>query len=239
MRVRAGGLRDRSGVTVGAMGTALVHGGLIALLLATVETRAAEPPVYAVNLVAAPLPTTQRRLAPEAVTPPAPAPTAPTEPARKTVPAEAPPKPKAQATPPQAPSRQAVTDPSREPSPPTRSQAQPLPGETPSTGTDVATIRTPGLEFPFPEYLRNIMNQVLKYWGGSGSAYRAEVSFLILQDGSVRDIRFVKRSGNFSFDLNAQGAIEAAGNARAFGPLPPGWDANVLPVTFVFEPRNQ
>ena len=29
-----------------------------------------------------------------------------------------------------------------------------------------------------------------------------------------------------------------AGNSKAFGPLPDGWDANVLPVTFVFEPRQ-
>lgn len=229
---------DRTGVTAGALGTALVHGGLIVLVLATVQTRAPAPPVYAVNLVAAPLPTSQRRLAPEAVTPPAPSPPAPVEPAKKTVAPEAPPKAKAKATPLPSPSKQTITDPSREPSPPTKSQAQPLAGETPSTGTDVATIRTPGLEFPFPEYLRNIMNQVLKYWGGSNSAYRAEVSFLILQDGSVRDIRLVKRSGNYRFDLNAQGAIEAAGNAHAFGPLPTGWDANLLPVTFVFEPRN-
>ncbi len=225
-------------MTVSALGSALVHAGVLALALGTVQKRATQPPVYAVNLVAAPLPTTQRRLAPEAVAPPAPAPPTPEAPARKTAPAEAPPKATSKATPLPSPAKPAVTDPSREKAPPTKSEAQPMAGETPSTGTDVATIRTPGLEFPFPEYLRNIMNQVLKYWGGSASAYRAEVSFLILQDGSVRDIRFVKRSGNFSFDLNAQGAIEQAGNARAFGALPPGWDANVLPVTFVFEPRN-
>ena len=38
------------------------------------------------------------------------------------------------------------------------------PGETPSTGTDVATIKTPGLEFPYPEYLRNIVDQVYRRW---------------------------------------------------------------------------
>ncbi len=239
MRVRVMAMRERGGVTAGALGTTVVHGAVVALVLLTVQKHVPGPPVYAVNLVAAPLPTTQRRLAPEAVTPPAPSPPAPVEPAKKTVAPEAPPKAKAKATPAPVPANRAITDPSREPAPPTKSEARPLAGETPSTGSDVATIRTPGLEFPFPEYLRNIMNQVLKYWGGSNRAYRAEVSFLILQDGSVRDIRFVKRSGNFSFDLNAQGAIEAAGNAHAFGPLPAGWDANVLPVTFVFEPRNQ
>ena len=67
----------------------------------------------------------------------------------------------------------------------------------------------------------------------------AEISFLILRDGTVRDIRFVTRSGSFSFDLGAQGAIEAAGNARGFGPLPDGWDADVLPVSFYFKPTSR
>ena len=40
----------------------------------------------------------------------------------------------------------------------------PAPGETPSTGSDVVTIKTPGLEFPYPEYLRNIVNQIYTRW---------------------------------------------------------------------------
>ena len=67
----------------------------------------------------------------------------------------------------------------------------------------------------------------------------AEISFLIMRDGSVHDIHFVTRSGSFAFDLGAQGAVEAAGNARAFGPLPDGWDADVLPVSFYFKPATQ
>ena len=55
----------------------------------------------------------------------------------------------------------------------------------------------------------------------------------------MRDIRFVTRSGSFSFDLGAQGAIEAAGNARSFGQLPDGWDADVLPVSFYFKPISR
>jgi len=52
-------------------------------------------------------------------------------------------------------------------------------------------------------------------------------------------VRFVKRSGNFSYDLEAQGAVEAAGNAKAFGQLPDGWETDVLPISFFFEPRSQ
>jgi protein TonB len=104
----------------------------------------------------------------------------------------------------------------------------------------VATIKTPGLAFPYPEYLRNIVTQVYQRWdrGTANQRNFAEISFMILKDGSVRDIHFVTRSGSFAFDLNAQGAIEAAGNNRAFGPLPDGWDADVLPVSFYFKPTQ-
>jgi protein TonB len=116
----------------------------------------------------------------------------------------------------------------------------PAEGETPSTGTDVATIKTPGLAFPYPEYLRNIVTQVYQRWDRASAKQSsfAEISFMILRDGSVRDIRFVTRSGSFAFDIDAQGAIEAAGNSQAFGQLPDGWEADVLPVSFYFKPTR-
>jgi hypothetical protein len=46
----------------------------------------------------------------------------------------------------------------------------------------------------------------------------------------------VTRSGSFSFDLEAQGAIEAA--SGAFGPLPEGYVNDVLPVSFFFDPQR-
>jgi hypothetical protein len=33
--------------------------------------------------------------------------------------------------------------------------------------------------------------------------------------------------------------VEAAGERRAFGPLPDGYPADVLPVSFYFTPRSQ
>jgi periplasmic protein TonB len=222
--------RAPPGQAAGLVGTILVHAAAASFLLTTVKPSRAAPPSYAVDLVAAPAPT-QKRLAREALpTPPPeekPAPVKPPPP--KPTKAPAPPKPK-----PPAP-----TEAKKEPPPKTAAPATPAPGETPSTGTDVATIKTPGLAFPYPEYLRNIVTQVYQRWD-RGSAQRsfAEISFLILRDGSVRDIRFVTRSGSFAFDLNAQGAIEAAGNTRAFGPLPDGWDADVLPVSFYFKPTQ-
>jgi protein TonB len=102
-------------------------------------------------------------------------------------------------------------------------------------------VSTPGLAFPFPEYLRNIVQEVYRRWDRplGNSALRAEVSFLVLRDGSVHEIKMSRPSGNFSFDLAAQGAIEAAGAAHAFGPLPDGYEADVLPVSFYFSPSTQ
>jgi outer membrane biosynthesis protein TonB len=221
------------------LGSAVVHGVVTLLAVGTATARKVEPPVYAVELVAAPMPTRATRLPREAVSRNAPEPeTAPTStPPKRAAEKAAPITPKAETTPAPRTATRTPADASREKAPPTRSEARPLPGETPGTGSDVANIKIPGIDFPYPEYLRNIMNQVLRRWSPPAGVLRAEVSFLILKDGTVRDIRFLTRSGNFSFDLDAQGAIESAGNAKAFGALPDGWDANVLPVAFVFEPR--
>ena len=223
--------RAPPGRAAGMVGTILVHAAAISFLFTTVQPSKASPPSYAVELVAAPAPT-QKRLAREALpTPPPeekPAPVKPTPPK----PAKAPALPKPKPPPP--------SEERKEPPPKTAAEATPAPGETPSTGSDVATIKTPGLAFPYPEYLRNIVTQVYQRWDRGSAKQRnfAEISFLILRDGSVRDIHFVTRSGSFAFDLNAQGAVEAAGNTRAFGPLPDGWDADVLPVSFYFKPTQ-
>ena len=220
------------GTTVGLIGTVLVHGAVVAFAFTRAQPAKAGPPVYAVELVAAPAPAPRQRLAREAV------PTPPPE--EKPAPVKPIPKPKPKPAPepePKAPPKEAE----REPPPKTAAPVAPAPGETPSTGTDVATIKTPGLQFPFPEYLRNIVTQVYRNWDRDAARQNnfAEISFLILRDGSVRDIRFVTRSGSFAFDLSAQGAIEAAGNTHAFGSLPDGWDADVLPVSFYFKPVSR
>ena len=91
--------------------------------------------------------------------------------------------------------------------------------------------------FPFPGYLENIVRQIAKNFGEHRNTNaRAEVPFLIRRDGSVSAISFLTRSGDYSFDLDAQGAVESAGNARAFGPLPNGFSDDVLPVIFSFDP---
>ena len=234
------------GTVAGLVGTLVVHAAAVLFLVAAVKPTRASPPSYAVDLVAAPAPTTKQRLAREALpTPPpeekpAPPPPKPAPPP-KDKPAPVTPKaPKPVKTAPTPAPKPPPAESEREPAPRTAAPVAPAPGETPSTGTDVATIKTPGLAFPFPEYLRNIVTQVYQRWDRASAKQSnfAEISFMILKDGSVRDIRFVTRSGSFAFDIDAQGAIEAAGNSRAFGQLPDGWEADVLPVSFYFKPTR-
>ncbi len=129
----------------------------------------------------------------------------------------------------------------REAAPRTTPKTAPLPGETPSTGNDVATVSTEGVEFPYPEYLQNIVTQILQRWQRpfQSSPLESEVSFFIHRDGTITDLQFVKRSGSFGFDLEAEGAVEAAGRVRAFGMLPGGWQPDVLYVRFYFSGRKQ
>lgn len=112
-------------------------------------------------------------------------------------------------------------------------------GPTGGRGNDVATVRTEGTAFPFPGYLANIVRQVaLEFTPKGASALRADVAFTIQRDGSVSDIRLVTRSGNYAFDLECQGAVEAVGRRRGFGPLPTGFRDDALPVVFAFDPRT-
>jgi TonB family protein len=64
------------------------------------------------------------------------------------------------------------------------------------------------------------------------------VRFTIKRDGSVdpASIHLVTPSGNYTFDQRALGAVEAAANAKVFGPLPGGFREDILPVTFWFSP---
>lgn len=222
------------GVSLGLAGTVLVHGAFLVLLVALAPRHVIPPPVYQVNLVAAPAPAPAQPV-PSAAQP-APAPPAP-------APVKSAPRPVKAAPPPPKPARRPAPAPVEAPPRKTAPAAPPAPAtaaphETPGTGTDAVTVKTPGLDFPFPDYLRNIVSQVYRRWDRPMGAdrLRAEVFFLILRDGSVKDIRFVTSSGNFAFDLGAQGAIEAAANSHSFGQLPAGYASDVLPVSFYFVP---
>jgi protein TonB len=185
----------------------------------------AVPPIYNVNLVAAPQTPPEARRAPEVVERPAERP-APVRSRRRSSVAETPPPPERQVE--------------LEPAPRTTPEVELAPDVEPSTGSDPATVKTTGVEFPYPEYLRNVVAQVYRRWHRpeGNVSLRAEVMFLVHRDGSISGIRFIQRSGNFAFDLEAQGAIEAAATSQAFGPLPAGYGADVLPVNFFFDPSS-
>jgi protein TonB len=224
----------------GIAGSAAFHGLVVLtfVLAGGLHSRPPLPPVYKVTLVA-PLGTP----APAA---PAPAPAAPPKPAastREPAPTEprlVRPEPAKRESPPPAARRPPETAPVAPP----KATPTPAPVESGSPsgvagGADVATIRTEGVEFPFPGYLRNLVSQVYRRWRPptSNAMLSAEVFFLVHRDGSVTDLQFMKRSGSFAFDLEAQGAVEAAARAGAFGSLPGGYGPDVLPVSFFFNPR--
>lgn len=222
---------DLTSSPTAAVGTLVLHGLAVGVMFAAppLLTRS-QVPVYRVELVAAPRVRPEERRAPETVERPAEqrVPISERRPRRTTV---------AETAPPPEPVRETE----REPAPRTTPEEQPLPEEEPSTGADVATVKTSGVVFPYPEYLENIVAQVYRRWNRphGNVSLRAEVMFFIHRDGSISNVQFVVRSGSFAFDLEAQGAIEQAGNQAAFGPLPEGYTDDILAVRFFFDPTSR
>ena len=220
---------------IGAGGTILMHGAVLLLLVAGRGGGAQRPlpMAYRVELIAGPAPTAPTS-APAPATPAAPAPvgaSAARSPAAPQRPANAP----ATSTPQTA----VQPAPAAQPPAPAAAAGTAAPAVAPGTGSDVATVRTEGVEFPFPGYLRNLVAQVYRRWHppGGNAGLEAEIFFFVHRDGTVTGLQFVRRSGSFAFDLEAQGALEAAARSGAFGGLPPGYGADVLPVSFFFSPR--
>lgn len=227
---RARRARRQKGGGLAAFGTLLVHVLVGGVLVANPGTREPLAPVYRVDLVAAPVPRPEERRAPEVMQRPAETtPAVPTarQPRRPTVSPEKPPE-------------EAQPEVEREPAPRTTPKQELAPNVQPSTGSDPGTVKVEGVTFPYPEYLRNIVAEVYRRWHRplGDVALQAEVMFFVHRDGSISDLQFLKRSGSFAFDLEAEGAVEAAGNARAFGSLPGPYPADVLLVSFFFNPRS-
>ena len=235
------GLRQRAEALpigrVGVTGTLALHLAVALTFVAAGGSRARPhaPIAYRVSLIAASPPAAAPAARPAAEVPPAAARPAPPEatPARDAVPLRPGPQPVPARAAPAIPSAPAIATPI----------AAPGTGPAASTtaGADAATIRTEGVEFPFPGYLRNLVAQVYQRWRPppSQAALVAEVLFYLHRDGSVTGLQFIRRSGAFGFDLEVQGAIESAARAHAFGPLPDGYGSDVLPVSFFFNPRGR
>ena len=114
-------------------------------------------------------------------------------------------------------------------------EPEPEPARTEDVGEEAINVQTEGASFSDPEYMRNIIRQIQRYWRppAGGRAYRAEISFVIHR---VTDIEWVRRSGSAQFDLLCSSAVESAGRDRAFGPLPESYPRDELFVSFYFDP---
>jgi protein TonB len=225
---------DRSRLALPLTFSTIGHAAVVAALIFVRPAPMKQlPPMYRVNIVAAPPgPRAEGIVAPPAPTPP---------PVETKVPPRAQTPPKAMPMPTKVPVAKPVPQATPTPTPvatPPKTVSRPAGGgPTGDRGTDVATVRTEGVDFPFPGYLENIVRQIAKNFGEHrNSNVRAEVQFLIKRDGTVSAISFVTRSGDYSFDLDAQGAVEAAAKNNGFGPLPNGFSDDVLPVIFSFDP---
>lgn len=110
--------------------------------------------------------------------------------------------------------------------------------EIPDDGEDAVTREVETLLRDYPQYYKNITNQIQRCfrWEGSG---RLEVvmTFRILRDGSVPDFDVEQSSGDLAFDYAAMGAIECAGMPGRIGPLPEDYPFEFLPVRYTITSR--
>ena len=97
-----------------------------------------------------------------------------------------------------------------------------------------------GVQCPSPQYCANIVRQLYRYFRPpAGSTSDAvEVFFWINKDGSATDMRVVRSSGSYPFQIAALEAVEQAGNSKAFGALPSSFQLDRLPVSFYFRPAR-
>jgi DedD protein len=136
-----------------------------------------------------------------------------------------------------AETKPAETKPAPKPAPRPATGAKPNP-DAAKSGSGL-NIQIDGDLFPFPGYLENIAEQIGRYFRWTGdTGLKAEIYFEIMRDGSVQGIRLLTGSGSAAFNFEAMGAIEQAGNRRAFGPLPEGYTEDRLPVSFYFQPAR-
>ena len=205
----------------------LVHGAAVAAIVATGLTTRPDPvvfEVYEVDMVAG-----------DELVPP------PVQQIASTV-EDVPEEPEDEPAPEPEPDRTAPSPtPQREaPRPQTRPDpnAQREDVEREGVGSGDLTIQIEGLEARYPEYYENIIRTLYRFFRwNEASRPTVEYFFYINRDGSVSDIRLIRTSGNVAFNLEAMGAIEAAGERKAFGGLPADFQGDRLPVLFSFQPR--
>ena len=227
--------------------SAAVHALVVALfVLVRPNAMPPVPPTYRVSLIAAPAGPRAIGVVQPAVAAAAPASSSAPAPARVSRTAPDPARMKAPAKGRSAPAPKLSTPAVAPAAPPSRTAGSPGRPAAPTAGggpvggrgADVANVQVDGIAFPYPGYLENVVRQIaLRFKPPRAGALQAVVAFLIRRDGSVAGIRLTTRSGVYSFDTEAMGAVDAAAQSRAFGPLPRDFSDDALPVIFSFDPR--
>jgi TonB family protein len=93
----------------------------------------------------------------------------------------------------------------------------------------------------FGNYVTILRQRVAEKWQTNDvdprihSAPPVIVTFDLMRDGTVRDVRVAQRSGNAALDYSAQRAIY---DASPFPALPPGYERNDAVIEFWFELRR-
>jgi TonB family protein len=87
-------------------------------------------------------------------------------------------------------------------------------------------------DFTYDYYVERMLSQIREYWArpSIGGSVEAMVSFRILKDGKVVDVRIQKSSSFNSFDLAAMRAIQ---RASPLPPLPQSFKHDSLGVNLV------
>jgi periplasmic protein TonB len=230
-------------VLVSGFGHALLVGGALAAALLAPK----EPLIRIADGFAVSLPPGGGGSPQVAAAPPAPAPPAPpvTQPA-----AVAPEPPPKILKPPQETPRRGLPDPEAKPARRTPERPPPASSGAPA-GTAQGATATPGFALgppgagvpggtdPFGDwYLAGVQRKIWMLWGQqvkSGMSQPAIVSFTILANGEVTDVRLVQSSGVYLLDRAAQGAVLSS---APFGPLPKDYGTNRITIQGIFKPAQ-
>lgn len=230
--VTPGGAR-RADVALGIAGAVLLHVAAIVLFFRTAESREPAPRIVPMRtfMVAAP----KGDVAVGIVQAPADPTNTPAPRAAEKVPDPPKTSPTTTKTAPKVTPKEATVTPNASKS----AKDAPTAGSEPGgKGADLANVDLGGTEFPYPAYQRNIVNRIAEQFRTTEKKLSAEVMFIIRRDGSVDpdQMQLITRSGNYTFDNAALGAIEAAANRKLFGPLPADFRNDALTVIFRFDP---
>ena len=182
---------------------------------------------------------------------PAPAAVKP-EPAKPEPPAPRPEPPPKVIKPPKEPPKRGLPAPDARKAKATPAPTPPSRGGTPERGTTAdRASATPGIEFGPPGpgvpggadsgdyYLAGVQRKIWLIWTQqikTGFTQPVTVSFTILANGSVEDVRIVQTSGASLLDLAAKRSVFSA---APFNPLPKDYGTNRYTIQAIFRPTTR